>query len=507
MQTILYLALLDCNPLEKKDKMKQKFKFIIIAVIGLSAIQAHAQSNNILRNCWERQVKPLTNIYLTFSYTEKRNELEHSFKPWQESNYNSTGTVWCNADNFLKSDSLTFRGKKYNSKTQLSKSTLLFLDYGDNELFAVTESMFQNQLLSTVRYSPVNLINYFFQNKISADNVIDRNFAIYKTTINKTLVELYIRKSDNLLDKITLLSYDELFGDVLSIFSYKDYSTINNLTYPKTIQIEKINGKVKDEVKLSIAANINKEIPHLLDKPIDYKLKEDVEITPEIKVEKYSKNIHFIELKHTDDRVMVVEFSDFLLVAEAPINSQNGELIINEAKKIAPSKPIKYFVFGHYHPHYLGGMRPFIHKGATVLAVSSNVEYVKYLVNAPHSLNPDSLQMQPKPLKIEEIKDSLKITDDKFEMKIYFIGEKSEHTNDYLIYYFPSEKLLFQDDLVWIAREGEIKKASGRQAGLYNAIVGLGLDIETIIQSWPVKDYGVKTVIPCTDLEKSMSIK
>jgi len=264
---------------------------------------------------------------------------------------------------------------------------------------------------------------------------------------------------------------------------------------------------VKDEVKISMRANIVKEVPLLLEKPIDYKLKEDTEITPEIKVEKYNDNIHFIELKHTDDRIMVVEFSDFLLVAESPLNSKNGELIISEAKKIAPNKPIKYFVFGHYHPHYLGGMRPFIHKGATIICSKANRDYVTYLANAPHTLSPDSLQIQPKPLQLEEIKDSLTITDGKFEMEIYYIGEKSEHTNDYLIYYFPTEKLLFEDDLVWIAKEGEMKKASGRQAGLYNAIMELGLKIETIIQSWPVADYRVKTVIPFADLEKSINIQ
>jgi hypothetical protein len=66
---------------------------------------------------------------------------------------------------------------------------------------------------------------------------------------------------------------------------------------------------------------------------------------------------------------------------------------------------------------------------------------------------------------------------------------------------------LFEDDLVWIAREGEMKKPKPRQVGLYNAVKDLGLDIKTIIQSWPVADYGVKTVIPFADLEKSMNIK
>jgi hypothetical protein len=481
-------------------------KTLTFGLLLLATLQISAKPTDNLLECWSKQVKPVGGQYLTFSFIEKRNELEHSFEPWQQTDYNSTGIVWCNTDNFLKSDSLTFKGKKYNSKTQLNKSILLFLDYGDKELFAVTQSMFLDQTFKTIRYSPITLINYFVQQKISADKESNNDFAVYKTRINKTIVKLYIRKSDNLLDKVTTLSDDELFGDVLSSFTYTDYSTVDKLSYPKTIQIEKINGKVKDEVKISTANLIN-EVPKLLDKPTDYKLKEDTEVKPEIKIEKYSDNIYFIELKHTDDKVMVVEFNDFLLVAEAPLNSKNGELIISEAKKIAPNKPIKYFVFGHYHPHYLGGMRPFIHKGAKIICSKADQEYVTYLANAPHTLFPDSLQLQPKPLLIEEIKDSLKITDGKFEMKIYFIGKKSEHTNDYLIYYFPSEKLLFQDDLVWIAKEGEIEKAGGRQAGLYNAVKELGLDIKIIIQSWPVADYGVKTVIPFADLEKSMNIK
>lgn len=101
----------------------------------------------------------------------------------------------------------------------------------------------------------------------------------------------------------------------------------------------------------------------------------------------------------------------------------------------------------------------------------------------------------------------MRIADDKTEMIIYFIGEKSAHTKDYLIYYFPKEKILFEDDLVWIFKSGEIKKAGNRQAGLYYAIKDLGIEVDTIIQSWPVKDYGVKTVIPFEDLEKSINVK
>jgi glyoxylase-like metal-dependent hydrolase (beta-lactamase superfamily II) len=204
---------------------------------------------------------------------------------------------------------------------------------------------------------------------------------------------------------------------------------------------------------------------------------------------------------------MVVEFKDFLLVAEAPLSSKNGALIIGEAKKIAPGKPVKYFTFGHHHPHYLGGMRSFIHEGSIVLSIKEDEPYLKYLANAPRTLNPDSLQLDPKPIHLEEIQDSMTITDQKFEMKIYAIGKKSGHTNDYLVYYFPQEKLLFEGDLVWIGKKSEPKKAGASQSGLYNAIKDMGLNVETIVQSWVTSPEDYKTTIPFADLEQTVQVK
>jgi hypothetical protein len=119
----------------------------------------------------------------------------------------------------------------------------------------------------------------------------------------------------------------------------------------------------------------------------------------------------FILLKHTDYRIMFVEFADFFLVGEVPLNSENGELIISEVRKISQKKPVKYFVFGHYHPRYLGGIRPFIRKGANVICSKMDEEYLEYIARSPHTLNPDSLHLERRPLKIVSIKDSLSISD------------------------------------------------------------------------------------------------
>jgi glyoxylase-like metal-dependent hydrolase (beta-lactamase superfamily II) len=366
--------------------------------------------------------------------------------------------------------------------------------------------MLSEQIIKTARYSPISIINYFYKNKAALDKNTNEEFAVYVMVINNSIIKLFIRKSDNLLQKIITLSDDELLGDVTNMYNYINYKNQKNIIYPETIQITKINNKINDVVKISEVELVS-QVPELLVKPVEYKIIETKEITPEVVVQKYSNNIYFIELKHTDDKVMIVEFNDFILVAEAPLNSKNGELVIQEVKKLIPNKSIKYFVFGHFHPHYIGGIRAFIHKGVKILSTKMDEDYVQYLAKSFHTINPDSLQINPKKLQIETIEDKKIISDDKFELVIYFIGAKSKHTKDYLIYYFPSEKLLFEDDLAWINKEGEIRKAGGRQSGLYNSIKELGLDVNTIIQSWPVSDYGVKTTFKFEDLEKSMQVK
>lgn len=439
-----------------------------------------------------------------FSFEEDYKMLGHNFEPWQTTNFAVNGELWINENTFLKQDTLSnSRGQKYTSKTDYNNETLLFLGYGAANLMPLTTDLYFEKLIKTARYSPVIILEYFINNESDTKVETSKNNAIYSLKIENYTVKLFINTVTNLIDKITYLSYDELYGDVTTSYLYSSYVTNEMLTYPAIIKVEKFNGKVIENVKVLAKEVVFNEFT-LLDKPKDYKLVSPIEESkPEIKVTKYNNYIHFIDLKHTDDKVMVVEIDDYVLVAEAPINSKNGELIIAEVKKIAPLKPIKYFVFGHHHPHYLGGLRAFVHQETTILCTDISKDYVEYIANAPHTISPDSLQLNPKKVKTQTILDSLVLGKNK-EMIIYFMGEKSAHTKDYLIYYFPKDKLLFQDDLCSIPKEGPITKARARQIGLYNFIKELNLDVDTIIQSWPVTNHKLKTIFPFTDLEESV---
>ena len=446
------------------------------------------------------------NKVLKLKFSENLNELGHKTEPWETNNYKSKGFFSINKNTFQKLDTLTnSRGRNYFSKIDFTKDTLLFIDYGNKELTSINYDLLNEKRIQTAAYHPIFLLNYFYQNKNNIKINSTSKTVIYSLKVGNFATKIYICKENFQVNKITYLKYDELYGDVKTSYNYSNYIQKNAYCYPSLIKIDKINGKVKDEITVLSSEIINKT--EVIKKPENYKIiKLEQEKSPKIKVQKYNDYIHFIDLKHTDDKIMVVEFKDFMLVAEAPLNSKNGELIIAETKKIAPLKPIKYFAFGHHHPHYLGGLRAFVHKNATLLTTRISDDYVKYIANAPHTIKPDSLQLEPKKLKTQIIKDSLVLGVNN-KMKIYFIGEKSAHTKDYLIYYFPEDKLLFQDDSCWIPIDGPVRKARARERGLYNSIKELNLKVDTIIQSWPVTNYKVKTIIPFSDLEKTMKIE
>jgi hypothetical protein len=491
-----------CSVRHSLSKIRvRQVSFAILVLSGINTVSG----TNFLKDCWKRQVKPIREKFLVFTFHENLNELQHNFEPWQQTNSLVNGAVWVNATQFHKQDTMVRGKRKYYSKTSFNNSGLLFLDYGDKDLYAVTRDMVANEIFESARYSPVVVINYFYSKKVRS-LCEETGLAVYTATINKTIVSLYIGTEDKLLHKLTTLHHDDLYGDVLETSYYGDFSSLNGLYYPKIISVDKVNGKIKDEVTLS-SAEISATVPVLLTRPVNAGTVETMEDKPVLASRKYSDHIYFIELKHSHDQVLLVEFSNFLFLAEAPLKSANGELIIAEAQRLVPGKPVKYFAFGHYHPHYIGGIRPFIHKGATIITTKGDEEYVRYLANAKHSLEPDSLHIEPRPLKLRIINDSLEITDGKMILKIFVIGKKSEHTNDFLVYYFPVQKLLFEDDLAWIKKEGGTTRANGRQAGLYNAIKALNLDVQTIVQSWPTDGYGVKTEFSFADLESSMLVK
>lgn len=486
---------------------KRFIQSLFLTAVVLFAFTAYANATTDYLNESLKKMSALPpENYLRLSYHETLNELYHSAEPWKEMQYAGQGNVWFNSNDFSKEDSLINGNRKLHSKVQFRKDELLLLDYGHKEQKPVSKSMFAEQLIQTARYTPVPLLAWFAGQHTAPSKERNPQFAVYKNTLNGHGISISIRKADFLIEAISVLSSDDLHGDVLLVFKYSNYTSNAHLFLPKTIRAGKMNGRIHDEITVDTAILV-KEKPMLLERPANHVLNEDVMPKPELRTEDYNTHIHFADLLHTGSKVMIVTFRDFVVVAESPLNSSNGALVIQEAERIAPGKPIRYFTFGHHHPDYIGGMRAFVHKGVTILSVPEDRDYLQYLAAAKHTLKPDSLQLHPQKIKLQELRDSAIITDGEYEMKLFVIGEKSGHTKDYTVYYFPKEKLLVEGDLVWIDKNAAPNKASKTQEGLYKAIVKLGLDVNTIIQTWGIQYDSFKSRISFEELKASVEMK
>ena len=382
------------------------------------------------------------NELTSYNFTQTNRYFGHLFEPWQTNEYQVKGsyTLASNTETLYIQDNRTFRGKSYQSTKVFTPGYLMWLDYGQNEPNKVSAEDADNYLGQSALYSPVFYLDDFLSINIDKQAVsysVGTLYTIAYKTKNGNLVSIRIDNKKMLLSSIQILYPHELYGDVLKTLTYEYLQNPKTKTYyPNHTKAEEL-GIVASEVSIAIAESdldidsIKQLIPN------EYRLSAPSDSEVDISYTQYNNHIHLLDFKHTDDKVMIVEFDDFLLVAEAPINSSNGELIIEKAKEIAPNKPIRYFVFGHHHPHYIGGIRAFVANKSTVLCYKENETYVKQITQFKHTFKPDQLEKAPQDLALELIDGKKIISDGDFEMHIIHIGAMSSHTKDYLIYYFP----------------------------------------------------------------------
>jgi glyoxylase-like metal-dependent hydrolase (beta-lactamase superfamily II) len=83
---------------------------------------------------------------------------------------------------------------------------------------------------------------------------------------------------------------------------------------------------------------------------------------------------------------IVVEFNEYVAVAEAPLNEERSLAVLAEAKKLVPNKPVRYVLTTHHHFDHSGGLRTYVAEGATVVTHQSNVPYFEKTLTAPATL-------------------------------------------------------------------------------------------------------------------------
>jgi glyoxylase-like metal-dependent hydrolase (beta-lactamase superfamily II) len=185
---------------------------------------------------------------------------------------------------------------------------------------------------------------------------------------------------------------------------------------------------------------------------------------------------------------VAIELENFIAVVEAPLNEQRSLAVIEEIVRLAPGKPIRFVVNTHDHYDHIGGLRTYLHIGATVVTHQRNrLFYETELLNyTPWTLHPDMLALYPpteisEGYTIEDIDEKYVITDRKRSVEIYYVQGLGVHAEGMLMAYLPNDKILIEADLFNSNEEGaDASVTTPLNQALEGNVRQLGLEVETI---------------------------
>ena len=143
---------------------------------------------------------------------------------------------------------------------------------------------------------------------------------------------------------------------------------------------------------------------------------------------------------------VVIEFADHLTLMESPQNDQRTLAVIAKARELRPNKPLTHLISTHHHFDHSGGLRAAVSEGLTVITSKASAEYYQAAVARAHTIVPDALAKNPKPLKIETVDEEMELKDATRTVNLYNIAGNS-HADTLLMAYFPKERILVEADV------------------------------------------------------------
>jgi glyoxylase-like metal-dependent hydrolase (beta-lactamase superfamily II) len=134
-----------------------------------------------------------------------------------------------------------------------------------------------------------------------------------------------------------------------------------------------------------------------------------------------------------------------MILVEAPLNDGRSLPVIEEVKKLAKGKPIRYVVNSHSHFDHAGGIRTAVGEGATLVTQAQNKQHFERALATKTTIAPDHLTKSGKKAKIVTVGDKMVLRDASRTVEIYRTAD-SHHSDTMLMVYLPKEKLLIEAD-------------------------------------------------------------
>jgi glyoxylase-like metal-dependent hydrolase (beta-lactamase superfamily II) len=173
---------------------------------------------------------------------------------------------------------------------------------------------------------------------------------------------------------------------------------------------------------------------------------------------------------------MVIEQDAGIVVIEAPLYEYRSEAILDWIEMNMPGKPVTHVLATHHHDDHTAGLRTFVANGTEVVVGEAAVKFFAEIFVAPSTVIPDAQSLANKKPDITAVAQGDSITLDDPTHPVVAQAITSTHAKDMLIFYLPSDGVVFVSD---IYSPGQPANPFGA-AEVYNAIVDNAFDVTTL---------------------------
>ena len=258
----------------------------------------------------------------------------------------------------------------------------------------------------------------------------------------------------NLVELVTTWYPNPVYGDMLFEMRYTQYQDFGGVMFPTVVhehQGDPVLNPAHNSMEIRVTdVQVNNAVVEIA---VPTAVQQAV--VPSVNVESERLAAGVWRLSGGSHHSVVVEFSDFVAVIEAPLNETRSLAVIDETGRLVPGKPIRYVVNTHHHFDHSGGLRTYLAQGTTVVTHQGNRDFYQDVMfhPAPRTLSPDRLDRfypmftaSRRPAPIEAVNQKYVVSDGERTLEIHPV-QGLGHAQNMVMAYLPGEKILVNADL------------------------------------------------------------
>jgi glyoxylase-like metal-dependent hydrolase (beta-lactamase superfamily II) len=237
-----------------------------------------------------------------------------------------------------------------------------------------------------------------------------------------------------LVERVESRLPDAVLGEVSAVTVYSDYRDFGGVKFPMRIQQSQGDFPTLDLAVKEVQPNA----------PADIQVPDVVRGAVErVTAQKMADGVWFVA--GGSHNSVAIEMKDHIVLVEAPLGDYRMAPVIDEVKKLAPGKPIRYVINSHNHFDHSGGVRAAAAEGATIITHTLSKPYFERALATPAKILPDRLMKSGKKTAVRGVGDKTTLSDGSRMLELHKIGN-SIHTDTFLMVYLPKERLLIEAD-------------------------------------------------------------